>query len=74
MDYKLIVDLLASNPAIVWPIVSGVVSFAFRWMGNHSPGGAKMLSAVSVDMPLLWEGLLEFLGKAPSLPPAEPLQ
>lgn len=66
MDSKALLDFLFSNPTILWPIVTSVVSFGFRWLANHSSGGAKMLSAISVDAPLFLEGFLECLGKKPA--------
>ncbi len=66
MNFDSFLSFLASNPALMVPMVTSVLSFGFRWLANHSSGAAKMLSAISVDVPLLIEGAMELLGKRPA--------
>jgi len=68
MNLNTWLSFLLSNPAILVPVVTSVLSFGFKWLSNHSSGGAKMASAVSVDVPLFVEGALECLGKKQKLP------
>lgn len=57
MDWRVVLDTILANPQIWWFVVTGALSFGFKWLAPKAPAIHEMLASVSVDVPRFLNGL-----------------